>query len=115
PKKVRVSETTIPGMDWAKGDSVSAFFGGKDDRFVFTLDRQMYLVTYVSGTPSITLLSQGDEGLDGARGAINSPLFSPDGKKIVFAGTALGKPAFILDVVAGDEEALRVPLDSPAR
>src|SRR5690606_26055418 len=74
PKKVRVSETTIPGMDWAKGDSVSAFFGGKDVRFVFTLDRQMYLVTYVSGTHSTTLLSQRDEGLDGAGGAINSRL-----------------------------------------
>jgi hypothetical protein len=115
PKIVRGEPTTIPGMAWAQGDSVSAFFGGKDVKLVFTLTKQMYLVTYVAGVPSITRISHDDEGVNGAQGAINSPLFSPDGKKILFAGTTRGKPAFILDAVAGDAEALRVPLDPKAR
>lgn len=115
PKKVRFAEIAIPGMEWAQGDSVTDFFGGKDVKLVFTLNRQMFLVTYVSGVPSMTLISQDDEGVNGALGAINSPLFSPDGRKIVFAGTTRGKPAFILDAVAGAGEALRVPLDPKAR
>lgn len=115
PVKVRGAGAAIPGMEWAQGDSVNEFFGGKDVKLVFTLNRQLYLVTYVSGKPSLTLISHDDEGVNGAQGAINSPMFSPDGKKIVFAGTTRGKPAFILDAVAGDAEAWRVPLDPKAR
>jgi hypothetical protein len=104
---------TLPNTQWAKGDSVRAFFGGKDAKLVFTLDRDMYLVTYgaAAGEAEVSRISRGDEGLGLTPGSINSPLFSPDGKKIVFAGTTRGKPGFILDAVGAGLPARRVMLD----
>jgi hypothetical protein len=101
-------------MRWALADSVRAFFGGKDVKLVFTLNRQLYLVDYSGGEPTITRISHDDESLEGALGSINSPLISPDGKKVVFAGTTRGRPAFILDAVPGTADAWRVPLDPKA-
>jgi hypothetical protein len=115
PVLVKGTTVTMPGMEWAHGDSVQAFFGGKDIKLVFTLNRLLYLVTYVVGEPSVTLISHNDEGVNGAQGSINSPLISPDGKKILYPGTTLGKPAFMLDAVAGDADAWRVPIDPKAR
>ncbi|MDB5105920.1 MAG: hypothetical protein JWP91_3609 [Fibrobacteres bacterium] len=114
PVKVRGKTTSIPGMTWADGDSVRAFFGGKDVKLVFTREREMYLASYTGGEAKVSLISHGDEGVNGAVGSINSPLFSPDGKKIVFAGTTRGKPGFILDAVPGETDAWRVPLDPKA-
>jgi dipeptidyl aminopeptidase/acylaminoacyl peptidase len=112
--KLQGKTVTIPGMTWASGDSVRAFFGNKEMKLVFVVYPNMYLLTYESGEAHVTLISHGDEGLNGGEGTINSPLFSPDGKKIVFAGTSRGKPAFILDAVAGEAEARRLPLDPKA-
>lgn len=114
PERVKGLIVSLPGMQWARGDSVRAFFGNKDVKIVFTLNRQMYLVTYLTGEATVTRISHDDEGLNGLVGSINSPLFSPDGKKIVFPGTTRGKPAFILDAVTGNTEALRVPIDPKA-
>jgi hypothetical protein len=100
------------GVTWAKGDSVAAFFGGKPAKLVFVLNHDMYLVAYdAAGQPTITLISHNDEGSDSSTGSINSPLFSPDGNRIVFAGTTLGKPAFIQDVPAGEAEGWRIVVD----
>jgi hypothetical protein len=115
PDTLKGETVTLPGTQWTKGDSVRSFFGDKEVKFVFTLNRQMYLVTYESGDAHVTRISHDDEGVNGALGAINSPLFSPDGKKILFAGTTRGKPAFILDAVAGDADAVRRPIDPKAR
>jgi hypothetical protein len=114
PKRVKGQTTTISGIQWTKGDSVRAFFGGKDVKLVFTLNRDMYLVTYAGGDAVVTRISQGDESVGGEIGSINSPLFSPDGRRIVYPGTILGKPVFILDAVAGEKEVWRVPLDPRA-
>jgi hypothetical protein len=103
---------TLPNTRWADGDSVRAFFGGKPAKLVFTLDRKMYLLEYgAAGGPSLSLISRGDEGLGMTDGSINSPLFSPDGKKIVFAGTTRGLPGFILDAAGAGQPARRVMLD----
>lgn len=103
---------TLPNTVWAEGDSVRAFFGGKAVKLVFTLDRKMYLLEYgATGGAKLSLLSRGDEGLGMTEGSINSPLFSPDGKKIVFAGTTRGLPGFILDAVGTGQPARRVMLD----
>lgn len=115
PVRVKGSPAILPFTTWARGDSVKAFFGGKDAKFVFTLDKQMYLVTYLAGEPTVTRISHDDEGLGATQGSINSPLLSPDGKKIVFAGTSRGKPAFIQEALSGDAEGWRVPLDPKAR
>ena len=106
--------TTIPGSTLANEDSVRTFFGGKQVKLVFVINRIMYLVVYGKTGKSITKISHDDEGLNGAVGSINSPLFSPDGKKIVFAGTTRGKPSFVLDAVEGNAEAIRLPLDPKA-
>jgi hypothetical protein len=106
---------TIPGVKWARGDSVKAFFGGKEARLVFTLDRQMYYVVYRDGEPTVTRISQGDESRAGGEGAINSPLISPDGKWVTFAGTTLGKPAFVQGLAIGDSAVKRTPIDPKAR
>ncbi len=108
------SLSAIPDVTLASADSVKAFFGGKRVKFVVATNRKMYLVDYAGGAPVISRISHDDEALDSTIGSINSPLFSKDGKKIVFAGTALGKPAFVQDAVAGDSTALRVPLDPQA-
>lgn len=115
PVRVRGSVADLPGTTFAKGDSVKSFFGGKDAKLVFTLDRRMYLLAYTDGNPTVTLISHDDEGLGATPGSINSPLLSPDGKKIVFAGMTRGKPAFIQDALAGDAEGWRIPLDPKAR
>jgi WD40-like Beta Propeller Repeat len=96
---------------WAGGDSVSAFFGGKEIKLVFTLKGVMYMLTYADGKPVLTRMSHGDEGQFKGEGAIISPLLSPDGKKIVYTGTPKGKPAFIQDAVPGTAEGARVTLD----
>lgn len=114
PVQVVGKDTTFASTQWAKGDSVRAFFGGKDVKLVFTLNKGMYLLTYAGGEALVTRISQDDEGVNGAVGSINSPLFSPDGKKILFAGTTRGKPGFILDAVTGGIPAWRVPLDPKA-
>jgi hypothetical protein len=110
-KQVFGKDTVLAGTEWTGGDSVRAFFGGKDAKLVFVLNRVMYLLTYAGNAPVVTRLSQNDEGLYGGLGAINSPQFSPDGKKIVFAGTTRGKPAFIQDAVTGATPSTRVPVD----
>jgi hypothetical protein len=112
--KIRGVDDSLPGITWAQGDSVQAFFGGKDFKLTFVLNRQLYLVTYTSGKPTLTRISHDDEGINGAKGSINSPLFSSDGKKLVFAGTSRGKPVFILDAVPGNQDAWRFPLDPKA-
>lgn len=116
-KKVRGTPANLPaGMTWAKASKVQDFFGGKPVKVVFTLNRRMYLAEYAAGAEVVlTTISSDDEGLDSLQGSINSPLFSPDGRKIVYAGTTRGKPAFIRDAVGGDAEAIRVPLDPKAR
>lgn len=105
---------TLAGTVFAKGDSVRAFFGGKDVKIVFTLNRKMYLLTYggTSGEAQLSLISHEDESLGATLGSINSPLFSPDGKKIAFAGTTRGKPGFVLDAVGAGQRARRVMLDA---
>ncbi|MDQ3003043.1 MAG: hypothetical protein M3Y08_17495 [Fibrobacterota bacterium] len=105
----------MPGITWTQGDSIRSFFGGKEAKFVFTHERKMYLVTYESGEAHVTRIDHEDEGVNGKLGAINSPLFSSDGKKILFAGTTRGKPAFILDAVPGNANAIRLPIDPKAR
>lgn len=111
PLRLRGALDTLAGVKWADGDSVKAFFGGREMKLVFTLHQNMYMVTYAGGTPTVTRLSHGDEGIFGGQGAINSPLFSPDGKRITYAGTPRGKPAFIQEALVGAAEGWRVPLD----
>ncbi len=104
---------SIPGIrQWARGDSVMAFMGGKDFKLVFTLNKAMYLVTYVAGEPTLKLISQDDEGANRKQGSINSPLFSPDGDKIVFAGNTDGKPSFVMKIKSGSESAYRWRVDA---
>jgi hypothetical protein len=114
PIQVQGATVTLPGVQWASGEAVKEFFGTQDIKIVFTIFPSMYLLTYESGQPHVTRISHGDEGVNGKEGTINSPLFSPDGKRIVFAGTTRGKPAFILDAVPGETDAWRVPLDPKA-
>jgi hypothetical protein len=104
---------TLPRTKWTGGDTVRAFFAGKEVKLVFTLDRKMYLLHYggLSGEAELSLISRGDEALGMKEGSINSPLFSPDGKKIVFAGTTRGMPGFVLDAVGAGQPARRVMLD----
>lgn len=103
---------TLPNTEWAGGDSVRSFFGGKAVKLVFTLNRKMYLLEYgATGGAALSLISRGDEALGMTEGSINSPLFSPDGKKIVFAGTTRGLPGFILDAAGAGRPARRVMLD----
>ncbi|MDB5051047.1 MAG: hypothetical protein JWO30_4118 [Fibrobacteres bacterium] len=111
PEQVTGKDTVLAGTEWAAADSVRAFFGSREVKLVFVLNNNMFLLTYAGDQPVVTRLSQGDEGLYGTAGSINSPLFSPDGKKIVFAGTTRGKPGFIQDAVPGGAKTWRVPLD----
>ena len=111
PIKLQGKFDSLSGTKWSHGNMVRDFFGGREIKLVFTLNREMYLVTWPSGEPKVTRMSHGDEGIYGGQGTINSPLFSPDGKRVVFAGTTRGKPAFIQDAMEGDAEGWRVPLD----
>lgn len=113
--RVKGRAAALPNTQWAKGDSVLAFFGGKDFKVVFTLNLRMYLAEYKGGQPTVTIISQDDEGMNKLIGSINSPLFSPDGKKIVFAGTTRGKPAFVQEVPGGETEGWRMLVDPKAR
>lgn len=114
-KKVKGVDTAITGMVWTQGEAVKSFFGGKDVKLVFTLNKRLFLVTYVDGVPTLTRISQQDEGKTGIAGSINSPLISPDGERVVFAGTTTGKPAFIQGLATGSDSVYRVPLDRKAR
>jgi hypothetical protein len=112
PVRVSGKIASPKGVTWAQGDSVAAFFGHKPVKLVVTLNRDMYLAAYDSaGMPTITLISHGDEGPDGKAGSINSPLFSADGSKIVYAATALGRPAFIQEAPAGETQGWRFLVD----
>lgn len=117
PVRLPNAPSDLEKTKWAAPEAVKAFFGGKDVKVVFTLDKKMYLAEYKGGKSAVSLISHDDEGLSGepGSGSINSPLFSPDGSKIVFAGTTRGKPAFVQDAVGAEAEALRVPLDPKAR
>ncbi len=112
PVRVKGSPAVLPNTVWAPASEVQAFFGNKPVKVVFTISRRMYLLEYAGGEAVVTTISSGDESLSGLDGSINSPLFSPDGKKITYAGTIQGRPAFIRDAVGGDAEAVRIPLDS---
>lgn len=114
PVKLQNASTTIEGAEWASGAAVREFFGTTKVKLVFTIHPNMYMVSYESGEARVTLLSHGDEGIGGKPGTINSPMFSPDGKKIVFAGSTRGKPAFIQDAVPEGVDFWRVPLDPKA-
>ena len=117
PLQIAGQKISLPAIQWTPADSVKKYFGGRSIKIVFTLDREMYLVEYnfsgpsSSNEPLVTKLSHGDEGIYGGPGSINSPLFSPDGKRIVYAGASTGKPAFIQDDISGDSLRLRIPLD----
>jgi hypothetical protein len=104
-------DTAFSGTTWAPESEVKSFFGDKEIKVVFTLKRSMFLLTYEGGKAKVTRISHDDEGVNGQVGSINSPLFSPDGKKILFAGTTRGKPGFILDAVSGNAPARRVTLE----
>jgi hypothetical protein len=105
---------SIEGATWASGAAVEEFFGTRNIRMVFTIHPNMYLLTYETGEAHVTLISHGDESIGKAKGTINSPLFSPDGKKIVFAGSSTGKPAFIQEVEPGEATVKRAILDPKA-
>lgn len=104
----------LPGTTWASKAAVRSFFGEKDIKVVFTLKNKLYLVEYTATDSAVTVISRDDEGLDGKLGTINSPLLSPDGKRLVYAGTTRGKPTFMREAVGGATEVLRVPLDPRA-
>jgi hypothetical protein len=114
-KAVRVQgETvTIDGVKWATGDSVKSFFGGKNFKLVFVINKLLYYVNYVDGTPTVTLISQGDEGPSGQENSssITNPLISPDGKRVAYQATSRAVPAFVQDLTEGNAEGWRVPVD----
>jgi hypothetical protein len=103
----------LPETQLASKDSVAAFFGGKRVKLALVLDK-LYLVSYDGGEPTVTVLSQDDEGPNGTKGQINSPLFSPDGSKLAYGGNLYGSPkvSFVRDVRPGAAEAWRVPVDT---
>src|SRR6185312_1324522 len=86
----------------ADKDSVAAFFGGKRVKLAFVTDK-LYLVSYDGGDPSVTVLSNDDEGPTGGKGQITSPLFSPDGSKLAYAGSFFGRPivSFVRQALPG--------------
>lgn len=118
PKKVTVKgAVSLPGVRLAPWDSVSAFFGGKAVKLAFVLDRRLYLAEWKAPGPATLVdLTVGDEGWSGNAGNPNSPLFSPDGKRLAYGGS-LSKPAqsFVLDLGWPGAVAWRIPLDTAGR
>jgi hypothetical protein len=117
PKRIAGRPATaadLPGMTWASRASIRAFFGDKDVKLVFTNRNKLFLAIFTATDSSVTVISNDDESLGLKTGSINSPLLSPDGKRIVYAGTTLGKPTFMREAVGGTTPALRVPLDPKA-
>ncbi len=115
PLQLRGESVTLDDVKWASGDSVKAFFGGRDVKLVCTRGKDLYLVVWHDGEPSITRISHDDEGLAGKSGLIISPLISPDGKRVAFNGSTRGKPTFVQDLAEGDAPVWRTPLDPRAR
>lgn len=113
-RKISGIPATLSDIKLADKDSVAAFFGGKRVKLAFVTD-QLYLVDYVpGGNPTVTVLSAGDEGPTGGKGQITSPLFSPDGSKLAYAGTFFGRPiaSFVRQALPGATEGWRVPVDT---
>jgi len=105
PLRLRGALDTLAKVKWASGDSVRSFFGGRDMKLVFTLSQNMYMLTYQDGTPTVTRLSHGDEGIYGGLGAINSPLFSPDGKTWIYFSN-------LANLLQYDKQCGRIPGDT---
>jgi hypothetical protein len=115
PKQLQGESVVLDDVKWARGDSVKAFFGGRDVKLVCTRGKDLYLVAYHEGEPTVTRISHDDEGLAGKPGLIISPLISPDGKWVVFNGSTRGKPTFMQELGEGDAAVWRTPLDLRAR
>lgn len=114
PKKVVGKDlAALEGVAFAPADSVRAWFGGKEVKAAFVLARRLYLAHWKADAFELVDLTIGDEGYDGGTGNINSPLFSPDGKRLAYGGS-LSKPAmsFVLDLDWPGAGAWRIPLAS---
>jgi hypothetical protein len=107
---------SLPGVRFASRDSITAWFGGKQAKLAFVLDRRLYLVTWVESGAATTDLTSGDEGYAGGPGNINSPLFSPDGAWLAYGGS-LSAPAtsFLREALSGASPARRAPVDTGRR
>ncbi len=108
---------SVPGVRFVPGDSVAAHFGGKRVKLAFVLDYRLYLAEWEGGELTLSDLTNGDEGFDGAAGNLNSPLFSPDGEWLAYGGSLARSSAmaFVRQAVSGDAEAWRLPVDVSGR
>jgi hypothetical protein len=105
--------TELSGINFAPFADISAFLGGKRFKLAFCHNKRLYLLTSESW-PTVTRLSQGDEGNNGIC-MPSSPLFSPDGKWLVYAGSITGNTvSFLHEAVAAPDSAWRTPITNPA-
>lgn len=92
---------------------IARFVGSDSFKLVLATGRKLYLFLPdpdTSRVPRSIRIDRGDEGINGAAGWPNEPLFSPDGRWLAYAGAfpSAKTDAFVREAVAGT--GWRVPL-----
>ena len=91
---------------------IARFVGSDSFKLVVGTSKKLYLLLPdpdASKPPRSVRIDRGDEGVNGAAGWPNEPLFSPDGRFVAFAGAYSAKTdAFVREAVEG--AGWRVPL-----
>lgn len=97
----------------ASTGTISRFVGTDSFKLVVATSKKLYLLLPdpdTSKAPRCMRIDRGDEGINGASGWPNEPLFSPDGRWIAYDGAfpSAKTDAFVREAVAGT--GWRVPL-----
>lgn len=114
PGRYGTTQETAEGLSITAGTGEIARFLGNDSfKLVVGTSRKLYMLLPdpdPSKPPRSVRIDRGDEGLNGAPGWPNEPLFSPDGRWIAYAGSfpSAKTDAFVREAVDGT--GWRVPL-----
>lgn len=92
---------------------IARFVGSDSFKLVVATSKHLYLLLPdgdTSKAPRCVRIDRGDEGINGAAGWPNEPLFSPDGRYVAYAGTfpSAKTDAFVRE--ASEGTSWRVPL-----
>lgn len=95
-------------------DKIRQFLGNKNFKVAICQKERLFILQNINNTTSFFQISRGDEAFDGRAGEPVSPIFSADGKRIIYAdGSMKYAVSYIQQVVDPGQEAWRIPVFAP--